>query len=145
MYTSAEITQTLGKEWLLFLDSMKALVVLKQKSMKIWSISFHLPLNHTAKSSVFPTTTDDIRLIKPTDTIQLTLNLMGLFIITAKFFCVSCLLHMSILSLCEKSLWHFSRRHLLYMSSGWLFLKPWVSCLTFFSSKCQNWLKHMIS
>lgn len=42
--------QTLGWESLLFLDSMKAFMFLKQKSMKMWSIFFHLPLNHTAES-----------------------------------------------------------------------------------------------
>lgn len=47
----------------------------------------------------------------------------------------------------KKSLWHFGRRYLLHMSSGWLFSKPWVSYLILFIffSKRQNWLKHMIS
>lgn len=53
------------------------------------SIFFHLSLSHTAESSVFPTATDDIRLIKPTEATQLTSNLMGMFVIIAKFFCVS--------------------------------------------------------
>lgn len=62
---------------------------LKQKSVKMPSIFSHLPLNHTAESSGFLATTDDIRLIKSTEAMQLTSNLMGLFVIIAKFFCVS--------------------------------------------------------
>lgn len=53
----------------------------------------------------------------------------------------ACLLHMNIISLCEKSLWHFGRRYLLHMSSLWLFFKPWVSCLIFFFFKMPKLIK----